>query len=228
MTKNIFIVEDDPDVLSLLSHILNKNGYKTRTFTCGEDILKDIEVEKPDLILLDLILPGINGLEVCEKLKSDPDTWNIPIIILTTRSYEFDIVTGLNVGSDDYITKPFSEKVLLARIKTALRREERKDLNKNDIIKIKDLVIDPDRFQVSVKSKIINFTASEFKILHFLSSNKGVVFSRDQLFENIRGLESDYVNRSIDIMIGRIRKKIYSEYIESIYGIGYRFKEFKE
>lgn len=226
MSKHIFIIEDDPDLLALLKLMLSKEGFNISSFLSGEDMLKDMEVKKPDLILLDIMLPGINGLEICDRLKVNPETWNIPIIILTSRNYELDILHGINLGCDDYITKPFNEKILVAKIKAALKREDRKK-GETDIVEYKDMFIDSGRFEVSIKSKIINLTPAEFKTLYFLVKNKGMVLSRDQIFENTRNNEDYIADRSIDILIGRIRKKLgqYGTYVESVYGVGYRFKE---
>jgi len=227
MSKNIFIIEDEPDMLNLLGFILSEEGYTVHKFISGEEALKQVNVIKPDLITLDLMLPGMSGLEICKIIKNNPATWNIPIIVLSSRSEEFDILTGLNVGCDDYITKPFSEKILLAKIKSILFRESRKQGQSEKIIKIKDMMIDPDRFEVSIKGKLINLTATEFKILYFLAKNPGRVYSREIIFESTKELDFYSGDRSIDILIGRIRKKLgtYGKIIESIYGVGYRFKE---
>jgi len=227
MSKIIFIIEDEPDMLELLGFILSEEGYEVHKFISGEEALKNIKFIKPDLITLDLMLPGMSGLEICKAVKSNFETWNIPIIVLSSRSEEFDILTGLSVGCDDYITKPFSEKILLAKIKSIFSREERKTNDSNTTIRIKDLLIDPDRFEISIKGKLLNFTATEFKILHFMTKNTGRVFTRDQIFEAFKETEFYSGDRSIDILIGRIRKKLgnYGKLIESIYGVGYRLKE---
>ncbi|MDD3012492.1 MAG: response regulator transcription factor [Candidatus Gastranaerophilales bacterium] len=230
MSKTIFIVDDEPDILNLLGFILSEEGYTVHEFTSGEEALKKIELIKPDLITLDLMLPGMSGLEICKIIKSNLNTWNIPIIVLSSRSEEFDILTGLTVGCDDYITKPFSEKILLAKIKSIFLKEERKTAESNLILKIKDMLIDPDRFEISIKGKLLNFTATEFKILHFLAKNTGRVYTRDQIFESFKETDFYSGDRSIDILIGRIRKKLgnYGRLIESIYGVGYRLKEYYE
>jgi len=227
MPKTIVIIEDEPDMLDLLGFILSEEGYAVHKFASGEEALKNIKSIKPDLITLDLMLPGVSGLEICKTIKNNSETWDIPIVVLSSRSDEFDIITGLSVGCDDYITKPFSEKILLAKIKSIFSKEDRKITCSNSVVKIKDMLIDQDRYEISIKGKLLNFTATEFKILHFLAKNPGRVFTRDQIFEAFRETDFYSGDRSIDILIGRIRKKLgsYGKLIESIYSVGYRFKE---
>jgi len=228
MGKNIFVIEDEPDMLDLLTFILSEEGFNIYPFKNGEDALLDINLKQADLVLLDLMLPKMNGYEVCKKLKNMPNTANIPIIMLSSRSDDFDILLGLDTGCDDYITKPFNEKILLAKIKAILRRN--KDLtthqSKTALI-VNNIVIDPEKFELSISGQNINLTTSEFKTLYFLIKNKGKVFSREQILEFLHEGYCDSIDRSIDILITRIRKKMgdYSKYIQSVYGIGYRFNE---
>lgn len=227
MDKCIYIIDDEKDILNLLKFILTEEGYNVQCFSSGEDALRSIEINKPDLILLDLMLPGISGFEICKKIKNNPNLWNIPVIVISSRTDEFDIVTGITLGCDDYLTKPFSERILLAKIKAFFEKEERQSAEKSSLIKFKDLIIDPDKFELIIKGRIINLTPTEFKVFCFLVKNKGRVFSREQIFDANYEYSSYYSDRSIDILIGRIRKKIgsYAKHLESIYGVGYRFKE---
>jgi len=227
LKRNIVVIEDDDDLLDLTSRVLEKNGYNVSSFKLGEDALQSILENKPDLILMDLMLPDISGLDLCKRLKKNENRWEIPIIILTARSHELDILLGFEVGADDYITKPFNEKILLARIKSAINREKRKNDVQNSIIKFDDLFINPEHFEVSVNNKIISLTCSEFRILHVLALKPGYVFSRYQLVESIKGDDYTVNDRSIDVLLGRLRKKlgVCCKHIETVYGVGYRFIE---
>lgn len=224
---NIFIIEDELDMLNLLTLILEEKGYSIKGFITGEEALVAMEKEQPDLLLLDLMLPGMSGLDICIKIKNNPKTANIPIIILTSRSDEFDIINGLEFGCDDYITKPFNKNILLARIKNILKRNNSEKNSDDDVVKINNLRIDIGRHEVTIKNKIIPFTHLEFKTLCFLTLNKGKIFTREQIIYNTHNNESFCNDRAIDVIITKIRKKLgfYGNYIESIYGMGYRFKD---
>lgn len=228
--KSISIVEDEKELLEQISNKLNKDGFKVNKYASGEEILQDLDYKKPDLILLDLMLPGINGLDICKKIKNNPKKWDIPVILLSARGHEIDIISGLESGADDYITKPFNERILLARIKNMLEKEDRKKTAHNSTIKFKDLVINPEKHEVLIDNKPVILTTSEFKVLHFLLERKGCVFSRYQIIESVR--KDDYLvnDRSIDVLLGRLRKKLgsYGQYIETVYGIGYRFNDEKK
>lgn len=230
MSKRIYVVEDEQDMLGYFQFILTEEKYEMKGFTSGEALLKEIRTQKPDLILLDLMLPGISGFEVCRALKNDDELWNIPIIVISSRKDEFDIINGINFGCDDYITKPFNEKILLAKIKSILQKEERQSREKHNKVKFKDLVINSTTFEASINGKILDLTPTEFKLLDFFLRNREKVFSRAELSDIIYDYDNyNYYSgdRSIDILITRIRKKIgdYSKNIKSIYGVGYRFKE---
>jgi len=227
MTKCIYVVEDEPDMLDFFRYILTEEGYNVECFSSGEAVLKKIQDRKPNLFLFDLMLPGISGFELCRILKNDSTLWEIPIIVISSRNEEFDVVTGINLGCDDYTTKPFSEKILLAKIKSLINKRERQSNENTEVIKFKDLVITPAKFEISIKGKIINLTPAEFKLLAFLITNKDIVYTRERIIDRIYDYEGYSGDRSIDILIGRIRKKIgiYGKNIESIYGVGYRFKE---
>ena len=225
--KSIFVVDDEEDILELVRYHLTREGFLVATATNGESAVKTISQKPPDLILLDLMLPGINGLEVCRILKKENKTADIPIIMLTAKGEESDIVTGLEIGADDYITKPFSLKVLIARIHTIVRRKQRPPTDKNTIIRIHDLVINPGRHEVLIKGKLIEMTFSELRILHLLAGRPGWVMTREQIVDAVRGEDYAVTDRAVDVQIVGIRKKLgaRAEYIETVRSVGYRFKE---
>lgn len=224
--ENILIVDDEEDVLELVRYNLDKNGYKISTATTGEDALAKARSRLPDLMILDLMLPGIDGLEVCKILKNDPKTANIPIIMLTAKGEEADIVTGLELGADDYVTKPFSPKVLIARARRILHRAVARDLEKKPV-KIHELMIDPARRQVLIKNKPVDLTFTEFNILYTLAKRPGLVFTRYQIVDALHGDDYLVTDRAVDVQIVGLRKKLgqCSKYIETVRGVGYRFKD---
>ncbi|EKE03645.1 MAG: hypothetical protein ACD_20C00173G0004 [uncultured bacterium] len=226
--KNILIVEDEEDILELIKYNLYKEGYDVNGVTSGEDALKVIKSKEvsPDLVILDLMLPDLDGFEVCKFLKNNLLTQHISIIMLTAKGAESDIIAGLDIGADDYITKPFSPKVLIARIKTVFRRETKKTLDDSSIVKIDNLTINSSKYEVLIQDKPIKLTNNEFKALFLLASQRGWVFTRNQIINAINGNEYDVTDRSIDVLIVGLRKKLgnYSEYIETVHGVGYRFK----
>lgn len=226
--KKILIVEDEEDILELIKYNLLKEGYEVFGANSGEKALKLIQSKEilPDLILLDLMLPGIDGIEICKSLKNDSSTSHIPVIMLTAKSEEIDIIIGLEVGADDYITKPFSPRILLARIKTILRRETQKTDGANQVIEIENLIINQGKREVRVGEKTIKLTNNEFQALYLLASKPGWVFSRYQIIEAISGDAHDVTDRAVDVLIVGLRKKLesYSSYIETVHGVGYKFK----
>jgi len=228
--EKILVVDDEKDIIELLQYNLEKEGYRISCAYSGEECLENVKTELPDLILLDLMLPEIDGLDVCKFLKNNPQTSHIPIIMLTAKGEETDIVLGLELGADDYITKPFKVRELLARVKTVLRRTKMNifPLSKEkDIIVFKDLVIDSTKHQVTLKDKPVNLTFIEFNLLKFLASHPGKVFTREQLLTQVWSEESFIVDRAVDVHIRRLRQKLLTagEYIITIRGVGYRFKE---
>lgn len=227
MTKeNILIVDDEEDVLELIGYNLTKEGYRIEKAVSGEEALKKVRIKAPDLIVLDLMLPGIDGLQVCKNLKNDSKTQTIPIIMLTAKGEEADIVVGLELGADDYMTKPFSTKVLLARVRRFLQKNIINELEK-DSVKIHELVINPSRREVLVKNKPVELTFTEFNILYALSQRPGRVFTRYQIVDAVRGEDYVVTDRAIDVQMVSIRKKLGScgKYIETVRGVGYRFKD---
>lgn len=221
----ILIVEDDRDIVEMVEYNLKEEGYETLSALNGEEGLKLARSGKPDLIILDLMLPAIDGFEVCRILKNEDMTANIPIIILSAKSQETDKVVGLELGADDYITKPFSPRELLARIKAILRRGREPQIS--HIINRGKIVIDSRRHKVTVSGKEISLTSAEFKLLKSLAQRPGVVLSRDQILDEVSGPDSMVYDRTVDAHIKSLRRKLdkAKDYIETIRGVGYRFKE---
>jgi two-component system alkaline phosphatase synthesis response regulator PhoP len=225
--EHILVVDDEEDILELVCFNLSKAGYRVTRATSGEDAIKAARSKLPDLVLLDLMLPGVDGLEVCNTLKRDQRTANIPVVMLTARGEEADIVSGLELGADDYITKPFSPRVMLARVKAVLRRRMKAPSEEQAIVKLKDLVIHPGRHEVTVRSKRVDLTSTEFRILHLLGRRPGWVFTRQQIIDAARGEDYAVTDRSVDVHISGLRKKLgpLGAQVETVHGVGYRFKE---
>lgn len=223
----ILIVEDEEDVLELVRYNLEKNGYQTETAATGKQALEKVRSRAIDLILLDLMLPEIDGLEVCRVVKKDPSTVNIPVVMLTAKGTEADIVAGLEMGADDYITKPFSPRVLMARVKAVLRRKELSAEVEPSTIRIHGIEIDSGRHKVTVEGKPLNLTATEFGLLKFLASRPGWVFTRYQIVDAVHGNDYPVTDRSVDVQVVGLRKKLgdAGQYIETVRGIGYRFQD---
>lgn len=226
MKETILIVEDEKDIARMLDYNLKKEGFKTLCAHDGEDALEEAGRGHPDLILLDLMLPGMDGLEVCKTLKKDSKTASIPIIMLTAKAQESDKVIGLELGADDYMTKPFSPRELLARIKAVLRRMKEKD-KLPELLKIGELTIDFSKIMVLVKNTQVDLTAKEFELLKTLIGAKGRVLSRDYLLDNIWGFDhaGEIQTRTVDVHIRTLRKKLKTaaERIVTVKNYGYRF-----
>ena len=226
--KRIVVIEDEPDILEVLNYNLRREGFEVSSAGNGTIGLSLIHKEQPDLVLLDLMLPGTDGVEICRSLKGDPRTSGILIIMVTAKGEESDIVLGLGVGADDYVTKPFSPKELVARVKAVLRRGALVDkAPEKEIIECDGLTIDTGKHKVALKGQELKLTATEFRLLHYLASNPGRVFSREQLLSRALGDDAVVVDRNIDVHIRGIRKKMETEasFIETIRGVGYRFKD---
>ncbi len=221
--EKILIVDDEEDILSLVEYNLKKEGYRTIGVKTGEAALQLVEEETPDLIILDLMLPEMDGLEVCRIIKSNERTSDIPIIMLTAKGEETDIVVGLEIGADDYVTKPFSPRVLLARTKALLRRKTKEPISK-EIIQVENLVIDTGKYLVTIEGKPISLTSTEFNLLRFLAQHRGKVFTRNQLLDNVWKDETFVIDRTVDVHIRSLRKKLGSaaNLIETVRGVGYR------
>jgi two-component system phosphate regulon response regulator PhoB len=227
LSKHVLAVEDDKDILELITYNLEREGYEVTGVASGEDGVDAARSEKPDLVLLDLMLPGIDGLEVCRKLKADPDTAHLPVIMVTAKGEESDIVTGLELGADDYVTKPFSPKVLIARMRAVQRRRGRAEVTEEDVLKIDEIVIHPGRHEVTVEGERVDLTFTEFRILHILARRPGWVFTRHQIVDAIHGEHYPVTDRAVDVQIVGLRRKLGSagEYIETVRGVGYRFRD---
>ena len=224
--KTILIIEDEPDIRDLLEFHLKKEGYKVLTSSDGEKGLKAARKESPNLILLDLLLPGIKGLDVCRILKSDVNTSKINIIMVTALGQEENIVKGLETGADDYVSKPFNMSILLARISAVLRRNTTDGISYDDNVNINGIKIIPRLREVTAgEQKIIDLTFTEFQILHLLATHPGWVFTRYQIIDKIRGDNYPVTDRSVDFQIVGLRKKLgdHGKLIETIRGVGYRF-----
>jgi len=226
--ERILAIEDDEDILELLQHHLAKEGYVVETADDGEKGLQRAKDQPPHLLLLDLMLPGIDGLQVLRSLRADARTAFLPVVVLTAKGEEADIVTGLELGADDYVTKPFSPKVLLARIRAVLRRKSRQSRGDDETaIEIFELRIDPRRHEVLARGRRIELTATEFQLLRFLAAHPGWVFTRQQIVDSVKGTDYPVTDRSVDVQMVGLRRKLgkYGEYIETVRGVGYRFRE---
>ncbi len=227
--EHILIIEDEEDIRELIRYNLEREKYQISEAATGEEGLRLAKEKVPDLIILDLMLPGIDGLEVCRTLKKEPNLSEVAIVIVTAKGEEPDIVTGLELGADDYITKPFSPRILIARIRAVLRRQagEEVTIGEETVIQREGMKIHPGRHEVLIDDKPIDLTYTEFKILHLLARRPGWVFTRYQIVDAVRGEDHPVSDRSVDVQIVGLRKKLgkYSHLIETVRGVGYRFKE---
>lgn len=225
--ERILVVDDEEDILELVRFNLDRERYSVMCTTSGREALTIARKEYPDLIVLDLMLPDIDGLEVARTLKGDSKTKNIHIVMLTAKGEEPDIVTGLELGADDYITKPFSPRVLLARVRAVLRRTVKEEAIDESVLRVHDLIIDSIRHEVRLNDKKLTLTSTEFGVLRFLAKKPGWVFTRSQIVDGVRGDDYPVTDRSVDVQIVGLRKKLGSagNYIETVRGVGYRFEE---
>ncbi|MCF6290926.1 MAG: response regulator transcription factor [Desulfobacterales bacterium] len=229
--KTILIVEDDEDIQQLVSYNLIKSGFGVECAESGEQALELVRERRTDLIIIDIMLPGMDGLEVCRTLRSDSRLAKTPIIMLTAKGEERDVITGLDLGADDYVTKPFSPKILISRIKSVLRRraESASALAEqgNEVITIHDLRIDPGRHEVTLAGRRINLTPTEFAILRLLAKRAGWVFTRQQIIDAVRGYDYLITPRAMDVQVFSLRKKLgdTGRKIETVRGVGYRLED---
>ena len=227
----MLIVEDEPEIAELIEFHAERAGMRARTIHSGRLALELMRREKPDLIVLDLMLPDLDGLEVCRRLKQNDDTRSIPIVMVTAKGEEADIVTGIELGADDYVTKPFSPRVLMARLRNVLRRngpvEEAPTRSDRLVLLGGKLVIDIDRHEVIVESKKTDLTLTEFGILHYLASRPGFVRTRDQIIAAVHGKSTVLSSRTVDVHVTALRRKLdaLSDCVETVRGVGYRFSE---
>ncbi|MBX7042839.1 MAG: response regulator transcription factor [Ignavibacteria bacterium] len=232
MKKKILVVDDEKDIVDILKYNLEReNEFEVLTANNGKEAL-DLAATNPDVILLDIMMPELNGFEVCKQLKGNPATSKIPVIFLTAKENEIDEILGLEIGADDYITKPISPRKVLARLKSVIRRSQNErpvQISFGENIKFKSLEIDTASHSVKIKDREIFFPKKEFQLLHFLMSNRGKVYSREILLNRIWGENIYVVDRTVDVHVAKVREKLgeYAEYIETIKGLGYRFKDAK-
>lgn len=237
--KKIFIIEDDEEITGLLRFNLEKQGYKVASAADGYEALNMLREEKPDLILLDIMLPEMDGYDLCRTLRSWDDFKKTPVIMLTAKSDELDVVLGLELGADDYVTKPFSIRELLSRIKAHLRRGEEAPDNGNieqikeeSLLQVGEITLNPEEYRVYIGDRLVNLTHKEFELLKMLMSNKGRVLKRDLLLEKIWGYDADIDTRTVDVHIRYLRQKIEDDpakprYIKTTRGVGYYLTESK-
>jgi len=223
LKKRILVVDDDSSILKLVTDLLTEEGFGVISASCGEEGIKKVHQSKPNLVILDLRLPDMDGFQICQTLKKDKSVSNIPIIMLTVKSAKSSTVAGLEMGADDYIVKPFNQEELIARVKTVLRRAERSE-KVEEILKYQDMQLNLDKHSVLIKGKEIDLTPMEFSLLHVLIKKKGHVLNRNFLLETVWGYEYFGTTRTVDVHIGRLREKLgpLGENIETVEGIGYR------
>lgn len=225
--STILIIEDEPDIIELLEYNLTREGFETLSARDGETGLKQAQQSSPALVLLDLMLPNMDGLEVCRRIKASPETANIPIIMVTAKGEESDVVLGLGLGADDYVIKPFSPKEVVARVKSVLRRSKVLS-NQNepvDRLSVGDITIDASRYEVFVKEDPVSLTRAEFRLLRALMTSLGRVLTREQLLDKINDEGTVVIDRNVDVHIGALRRKLGSggSQISTIRGVGYKF-----
>jgi len=225
--ETILVVDDEEDILELVRHHLKREGYAVQCADSGEKALTAARTGPVDLIVLDLMLPGIDGLEVTRQLKNAPQTKHIPILMLTAKGEESDVVTGLELGADDYVTKPFSPRILIARTRAIMRRGSREALDETAVIRVHDIEIHPGRRTVALQGEPVTLTYTEFQVLSILARRPGWVFTRSQIVDMVRGDDYPVTDRSVDVQIVGLRKKLgrFGDTIETVRGVGYRFKE---
>jgi two-component system phosphate regulon response regulator PhoB len=222
--QHVLIVEDEEDIAELLEYNLERQGYFVDCAGTGEEGLDLTRETSPDLLILDLMLPGLSGMEVCRQLKRDARTEKIPVLMLTAKGEEEDIVAGFEAGADDYVTKPFRPKVLLARVKALLRRGGAKPAGEDEVLTVDNLTIHPGRFEVHRDEEAVSLTRTEFRILHYLASRPGWVFSRSQIVKAVHGDDYPVTGRAVDVQVAALRKKLGEAggLIQTVRGVGYR------
>lgn len=225
--QKILVIEDEADILEVVEYNLRREGYRVLGVLDGEQGLQRAKQESPDLVILDLMLPGMDGVEVCRELKRDPLTRGIPVIILTAKAEETDVILGLGVGADDYVVKPFRPRELVARVQAVLRRGMRGESDGPERLVRGDVVIDTGRHEVRVGGQSVQFTPTELRLLHFLAQHPGRVFTRSHLLSRVIGEDAVVTDRNVDVHVRSVRQKLGEkrELIETVRGVGYRFKD---
>lgn len=223
----IVLIEDEADIAALIKLQADISGYKVFVETDGLNGLRTIEREKPDIVLLDIMLPGQNGLDVCRKLKSNPDLKDIPVIMLSAKSEEIDVILGLELGADDYVPKPFSPKILFSRVKAVMRRGKEPLEKPAKVLTFGDFTMEIERYQLKKRNKEIPLTLSEFGILRRLAMSRGKVLTRNQLLDEVQNDDAFIVDRNIDVHVAALRKKLGPNFtlIQTVRGVGYRFRD---
>ncbi|MCF2668157.1 MULTISPECIES: response regulator [Lachnospiraceae] len=223
----IFCVEDDSNIRELVVYTLETTGFKARGFEDGKEFLEALALETPELVLMDIMLPGEDGIELLKRLKASPKTRDIPVIMVTAKGAEYDKVKGLDLGADDYVTKPFGMMELISRIKAVLRRSQKSSNELQDIIKVGDIEIDTKKHEVTASGEIVNLTLKEYELLKRLMKNSNIVMTRDLLLEEIWGYDFDGETRTVDVHVRTLRQKLgkSGERIETVRGVGYRMRE---
>lgn len=226
-SSKILVVDDEEDITTLISYNLGKEGFAVTALHSGEKVIETIKRERPALVVLDLMLPSVNGLDICRELKKERELGDTPVVMLTAKGEEADIVAGLELGADDYVTKPFSPRILSARIRAVLRRKAAKPTDEHAHLGIHDLRIDPLRHEVVLGENRLTLSATEFRILHYLARRPGNVYTRSQIVTAVHGDDYPVTDRSIDVQIVGLRKKlgVGGDYIETVRGVGYRFRD---
>ncbi|MFW5684392.1 MAG: response regulator [Spirochaetota bacterium] len=224
--ERILVVDDERDILELIRFNLERAGFDVFTVDTGEAALAQAARVSPALVVLDLMLPGLDGIEVCRRLKSNEATGTVPVLMLTARTEDSDIVTGLEAGADDYVTKPFSPKVLVARVKAILRRREANSSDSDQSLSVHGITIDISRHEVWIADEPVHLSATEFAILEFLARNPGWVFSRSKIIDAVKGKDYPVTERSVDVQILGLRKKLgeHGKLIQTVRGVGYRLR----
>jgi two-component system, OmpR family, alkaline phosphatase synthesis response regulator PhoP len=227
MSKKVAVVEDEAELASLIEYNLSRGGFQVNLLNGAGPTLQELETWQPDLIVLDVMLPGQDGFDLCRQIRQTGKLARTPIIFLTARSDEVDRVLGLEIGGDDYITKPFSPRVLVARIRSVLRRKPEGAPEKDEIVRIHELTIDPGRHEAQVAGTAMQLTFTEFRLLHFLAQKPGWAFTRSQIVDAVKGEDYPVTERSVDVQVTGLRRKLgdYGTYIETVRGVGYRFKK---
>ncbi|MFH2000011.1 MAG: response regulator [Planctomycetota bacterium] len=227
VNEKILVVEDENDILELVDYNLSREGYRVTGVTSGEKALDILKNQTFDLLLLDLMLPGLSGLEVCRAVRQNEDTRDLPIMMVTAKGEEADVVAGLELGADDYVPKPFSPRVLIARVRAVLRRSSTPMAEETVSLQFGDLEIFPNQHEVRIKGEPVKLTLTEYRILHFLSRRPGWVYTRYQIIDAVQGEEHIVTDRSVDVQIAGLRRKLgeMGDHVETIRGVGYRFKE---